>query len=400
MSLARYARPCLDVLGILLIIAACLSVLYYWDPTRALYKRFRMADPYRYDRIDPRLRAQDAAALINVRTPAAAKAIRDDLVRVIWGAEGLPRGARPDRVVRDILERRDLGKDCNRWSEPKTRRRLRCELDRYRGWKNLAGLDELHVAVGPVYSATIAYFRPATPNGTLVLYHHGYAGTFHEQHRNLERLVDAGYTVAAFNLLGYGDNSCPGSSVWCDVAWGKFSGVPLPMRLHFTPPVATINYAQASGGIARVAMIGLSTGAWVSTILSAVETRIARSYAIAGVIPVYLHRRNEWPAGHRYPPLVEAATMLDLFVLGATPAGRQQWQIYNRYDRCCYDGIRSDLFAETTAKAAGSVDGGRFDVLIDETHARHKISRWTMERILRDLSALHAGGTADAERRQ
>jgi len=399
MSLARCARPCLDVLGILLVIAACLSVLYYWDPTRALYKRFRMDDPYRYERIDPHLRTRDAAALIHVRTPAAAKTVRENLVRVIWGAEGLPRGARPDRVVRDILQRRDLGGDCDRRSEPKTRRRLRCELDRYRGWKNLAGLDELHVAVGPAYSSTVAYFRPARSNGTLVLYHHGYAGTFHEQDRNLERLVDAGYTVAAFNLLGYGDNSCPVSSAWCDVAWGKFD-VFLPMRLHFTPPVVTINYAQAGGHIDRVVMIGLSSGAWVTTVLSAVEPRIARSYAIAGVLPVYLHRRNEWPAGHRYPPLVAAATMLDLFVLGATPAGRQQWQIYNRYDRCCYDGIRGTLFAATVAKGVGTIGGGRFDVLIDETHARHKISRWTMERILLDLSAPRADGTAAAGRRR
>lgn len=399
MNLAKYVRACLDLLGILLVIAACLSVLYYWDPTRVMYKRFRMDDPYRYDKIDPRLRAQDVAALIHVHTAADAAAIRDRLTRAIWGSEGLPRRTLPDRVVRDILKLREPGADCGGWFEPKTRRKLRCELDRYRGWKNLEGLDELHVAVGPVYSATIAYFRPVDPNGTLVLYHHGYAGTFHDQHRNLERLVDAGYTVAAFNLLGYGDNSCPGSSVWCDVAWGKF-GVPLPMRLHFTPPVATINYAQANEGIARVAMIGLSTGAWVTTVLSAVDQRIARSYAVAGVIPIYLHRRNEWPPGHRYPPLVAAATMLDLFVLGATPAGRQQWQIYNRYDRCCYDGIRSDLFADTATKAAENVGGGRFRVLIDETHARHKISRWTMKRILRDLADLNPAGAGGAGRPQ
>ena len=92
--------------------------------------------------------------------------------------------------------------------------------------------------------------------------------------------------------------------------------------------------------------------------------------------------------------------MLDLFILGASPAERRQWQIYNRYDRCCYDGIRSDLFAETTAKAAKNVGGGRFEVLIDETHARHKISRWAMEWIMRDLAELNAAGPGNTERRQ
>jgi len=388
-SFAKYIRVSLDVLGIVLAVAACLTVLYYWDTTRIYYKRFRADGPYRYDAIDPRLRARDPTEFIHVRDAAAAEAIRETLRRVIWGEAGLPDRALPDLVVSDLLGKKSLEADCADISDPETRRKLRCELGLYRPWKNLAGLDELRVSVGPEYKATVAYFRPVRANATLVLYHHGYAGTFHDQHRLLEYLVDAGYTVAAFNLLGYGDNSCPGVSAWCNVAWGKF-GVPLPMRLHFKPPVATINYA-GKHGLHRVAMIGLSTGAWVTTVLSAVEPRIARSYAVAGAIPFYMRRGSEWPSGHRYPPLMKAATMLDLFVLGATPAGRSQWQIYNRYDRCCYDGVRSALFGQVTADAVQKIGGGRFDVVIDETHPRHKISRWAFERILRDLDAMQAG---------
>lgn len=383
------------MLGLLLVVSACLTVLYYWDPTRAYYKRFRMADPYRYEEIDPRLRAQDAAALVNVGTAASAKEIRQNLSLVIWGSTGRPLGLLPDVIVHDILKLNGPNADCGNLSDPKTRRKLRCELGIYRGWENLEGLDELHVSIGPEYAATIAYFRPIDANGTLVLYHHGYAGTFHDQHKNLERLVAAGYTVAAFNLLGYGDNSCRGTSIWCDVAWGKFK-VRLPMRLHFSPPVATINYALKFGGVDRVAMIGLSTGAWVTTVLSAVEPRITRSYSVAGVIPVYLRRGNEWPIGHQYPPLVKTATMLDLFILGASPADRRQWQIYNRYDRCCYDGIRSRLFDNVVAEAVRAIGGGRFDVFVDETHARHKISRWAIGLILRDLGGFKAMETSKA----
>jgi len=368
-----------------------------------------MDDRYRYEEIDPRLQAQDAAELVNVRTAASTKSVRQNLVRVIWGSTGRPLDLLPDIIVRDIQKLKDPAADCENISElsdlilarkrlHRHRRKLRCELHLYRGWKNLAGLDELQVSISPEYSGTIAYYRPFNANGTLVLYHHGYAGTFHDQHKMLERLVTAGYTVAAFNLLGYGDNSCRGKSIWCGVALGKFD-VPLPMRLHFSPPVATINYAQKYGSIDKIAMIGLSTGAWVTTVLSAIEPRITRSYAVAGVIPVYLQRDgNEWPIGQRYPPLVDAATMLDLFVLGASPADRRQWQIYNRYDRCCYSGIRSKLFDKVVAEAVRKIGGGQFDVFIDETHARHKISRWAFGLILRDLEEFSATETRKAER--
>lgn len=395
MKLMGYARLSLDAFGFMLVISAFLSVLYYWDPTRTYFKRFRMDDPYRYEEIDHRLQVQDPADLVNVRSGASAKVIRENLTRVIWGSKDLRNGLLPDVIVRNILDQTDLNADCENLGDPKTRRKLRCELDIYRGWKNLESLDELHVSFSSEYSATIAYFRPLNPNGTLVLYHHGYAGTFHDQHRILERLVAEGYTVAAFNLVGYGDNSCTRDSAWCDVSWGKFK-IQLPMRLHFSPPVATINYAQKHGGISTVAMIGFSAGAWVTTVLSSVEPRIARSYSVAGIVPVYVRRGNEWPKGQRYAPLVNAATVLDLFILSASPAGRKQWQIYNRYDRCCYNGIRSRLYGNIVAEAVRNIDGGQFVVLIDETHARHKISRWAFQLILRDLEKLNTAETSSA----
>ena len=90
--------------------------------------------------------------------------------------------------------------------------------------------------------------------------------------------------------------------------------------------------------------------------------------------------------------------MLDLFILGASPADRRQWQIYNRYDRCCYGGIRSKLFDEVVAEAVRNIGGGQFDVFIDETHARHKISRWAFGLILRDLEEFSATEPRKAER--
>ena len=211
-------------------------------------------------------------------------------------------------------------------------------------------------------------------------------GTYHAQYRHIQRLVAAGFTVAAANLPKYGDNQCEGpeKSSWCAVAEGVFS-VPHPMKVFFSPLAEAINFALSQGRISHAAMIGLSGGAWITAVMSAVDTRIGRSYPVAGVMPFYMRRDKEWPANQVYPPLMETAGMLDLFVLGGSGAGRRQVQFFNRYDRCCYNGLRPLVYEEDVQEAVRESGGGAFDVVIDETHARHKVSRWAFRRIVEDL---------------
>ncbi|MCG8512002.1 MAG: hypothetical protein MI741_22535, partial [Rhodospirillales bacterium] len=173
-------------------------------------------------------------------------------------------------------------------------------------------------------------------------------------------------------------------SLWCEVAAGVFS-VPYPLRVFFSPLAEAINFALREGHVRHVSMVGFSGGAWITSVMAAVDPRIARSYPVAGVMPFYLRRDKEWPPNQVYPPLMEAAGMLDLFVLGASGVGRRQVQFFNRYDRCCYSGLRPLLYEEAVQAAVRQSGGGVFDVVIDETHARHKVSRWAFERIVTDL---------------
>ncbi len=88
-----------------------------------------------------------------------------------------------------------------------------------------------------------------------------------------------------------------------------------------------------------------------------------------------------------YPPLMAAANHLEMFALGAAGAERAQVQVFNRYDRCCFNGIRSDLYKSEVQNAVTSKTAmaGRFEVLIDESHADHRISDFTTRAILQDL---------------
>lgn len=384
-----------DVLGVLLVIAAWLSVLYYWDPTRVLVKRLKADSPYTYDELRPEHVDINPGRFMVVADSAGANDARERLAQVIWGQPAAPRDLLPTTVRKDLLTERPATDDCAEleFQKNETLQRLKCQLHRYENWPGLAGIDELMVEVGPLYKASVAYFRPKSANGVLVLYQNGYASTYHHQFRHIERLINAGFTVAAANHTGYGDNYCPKGSpllAWCDVGWGAYD-VPLPMRVHFSPLVAAINHGIRESGFEDIAMIGLSAGGWLTSVMAAVDRRIVLSYPVAGFMPPYLQEEGEQPPNQTYEPLFAAASMLDQFVLAADAPGRRQLQIFNRYDRCCYGNIRAQLYEPAVKQRVRDVNGGAFDVRIDETHARHKISRWALDQIIRDILA-NTGG--------
>lgn len=380
----RALRIALDVLGGLLLLGAVVVALYYWDPTRLQIKRLSETDPHLYDEVEPRFAAEDPAPLVTARSADTVDRLRSDVIDVIWGSDGVPNEGLPESVRKVDLAA--VPPECEDRTQNESLRALNCEAPKYVGWENLAEIQDLGIAVGPDYIASVAYFRPRRGNGILVLYQHGFAGTYHFHHRLLEALIAAGYTVAATSLPNYGDNICktPQTQPWCAVSSGRFE-VPLPLRVYFTPLAAAINYARREDGIEHVAMIGFSAGAWVAAVMAAADTRIERSYPVAGVIPFYMRRPKEWPPNEIYPPLMDTAGMLDLFVLGASGPSRSQLQVYNRFDRCCYNGPRPLLYEQAVKTAVRETGGGAFDLVLDETHARHKISRWAFEHIFEDL---------------
>ena len=374
-----------DVIGIFFVLAAGFFALYYYDPSRATIKRITTSDPYLYDAVEPRFLAQDPSAFLRIRDVATASQVRKDVIDVVWGPEGLP-DSLPEKIIRDLDKREDRAPECVGQEYSETMLQLACEVEDYRSWDNLAGVDELQVPFGPDYVVSVGYFRPREENGTLVIYQHGFAGTYHAQWRYIKSLVAAGFTVAANNMDRYGDNICGTKKAlrWCAPSAGRFV-VPFPLQIYFSPIAKTINFALREGAISHIAMIGFSGGAWITSVMAAADPRIERSYPIAGVMPFYLRREKEWPPNQVYPPLMEVADMLDLFILGASGPGRRQVQFFNRYDRCCYNGLRPLLYKEVVQTVVGQVGGGTFDIVIDESHARHKVSRRTFDRIVEDL---------------
>lgn len=238
---------------------------------------------------------------------------------------------------------------------------MKCQLDRYSDWEALAGIDELQVEISPVYIASVAYFRPKSHNGTLVVFQNGYASNYHHQFRHIEKLIGEGCTVSALNHPGYGDNFCQVNTErdkWCRVGWGRYE-VPLRMHVHFSPVVVAINHGLKEGRFNHVAMIGFSAGGWLTSVMAAIDHRLELSIPVAGFMPPYLQREGEQPPNQTYKQLFEAASMQDQFVMGAVGKNRRQVQMFNKYDRCCYIGERATLY-ENGIKDAVHAGGGGF----------------------------------------
>ena len=340
-------------------------LIHHYDPTRVLYKRLKAADKYVYDEIDPRFRQTDPNSLIAIQTPADLAGARARLIKAIWGGGGFPATAMPSRIERGIDDA-DL-----------------------RALPNLARIDRITVDMGNGIRSFLYHLQPAARTmNRLVIYHHGFAGAIRDVPDILGAFLEQGYGVLAINLMAYG-----GNSAYFGAADGTqynlhfdLEKIENPLRYQFEPVAAGINYMHGKFAYRSVDMVGFSAGGFVAVVAAALDPRIRRSYPVAGVYPIYLRSGQDIQNGMAsyYPPMLAAASYLDMFILGASGAGRLQMQIFNRYDRCCYNNTKATLYAPAVAGRAAAL-GGAFTVLIDETHADHKISRFALDAILADM---------------
>ncbi len=342
-------------------------LIHDFNPTRILYKRLKADSPYIYDEIDPKFLEIDPRSLIAITTPGEAAAVRARLIDLIWGGAGFPITAQPARVETAIADD-VLGK-----------------------LSNLAAIDRITVDMGLDVRSYLYHLKPAkNANGKLVIYHHGFAGEIRDVPEVLGGFLARGYGVLGVNMMAYGGNTNSVRTAAGENANLHFEldKIELPLRYHFEPLVVGVNHVLGQEGYEAIHMVGFSAGAYFATVMAAIDERIAKSYPVAGVYPIYLREGTEIQLHlpSYYPPLLAVASYPDMFTLGASGAGRSQLQIFNRYDRCCYRNAKGKLYESAVAGAVeGLGRGGGFAVFIDESHADHRLSEAALETILADM---------------
>jgi dienelactone hydrolase len=319
----------------------------------------RADETSQFEKIDPSYYETDVNSLINVASAADIAAKRQALIGYIWGGKGFPAQKLPAEVKQDIKD------------------------ERYAGLfnANLKQIDRLTVNMDYGLESVIYHFIPKAPINKLIIYHQGHRGDFIQGIDTIRAFIERGCAVMAVSMPLLGMNNQPVVNL---ERFGKFHVTKhTHLRLlenpinYFVEPIAVaVNYAEKFE-YDRISMIGISGGGWTTTIYAAIDTRIKRSYPVAGSLPIYLRSDSQRDWGdfeQTLPDLYNIANYLELYMMGSYGAGRRQVQILNKYDSCCFAGIKYRTYERVVKDTVARLGKGNFGVFLDDAHKEHKIS--------------------------
>ncbi len=309
----------------------------------------------------------DALIRLERISPRELAAKRQRLIEFIWKEAGFPSVKHPHAIAKDFSDSRFALLD------------------------DLASVQRIEVLMEFGVNSVIYLFRPHDANGQLLIYHQGHDGGFLLGLDTIHFFVQHGYVVAAFAMPLLGMNGRPSFKIPDGTLalpqHGAFqfleSDAFSPLKFFIEPVAVFLNYALEEYDYDSVAMVGLSGGGWTTTLAAALDPRIARSYPVAGSLPLFFASARDYEQTH--PGFYALANYLELYVLGTYGGARRQIQVLNRYDPCCFDGTGYRLYVDQVARTSERVGNGSFSVFLDETHREHKISEAALALILNDL---------------
>jgi len=321
---------------------------------------------------------------ITVHSAREVTAKRQALIQYLWGQEGLPSKRMPDAVLANI-------------SSP------------VQHLTNLARVDELRIELAPGLQGLAYHFMPKRPNGELVVVHHGHGCTLDDyagpadQGFGLQRTICAllreGYSALGVFMPHMRPGDCTGNH---DLMFKMTNVAGSPIKFFLEPALVSLNYLKTQSGAGLFPnyrafhMIGLSGGGWTVTVYAAIDPSIQCSFPVAGTTPLYL--RSGGSIGDREQfeaSFYRLAGYQDLYLLGASGQGRQQVQILNRRDDCCFGQAQHDEqkigrpyaeamrdYEQRVITALQKIGPGSFHLEIDETAPSHMISHYAIEKLI------------------
>ncbi|HEX6834127.1 MAG TPA: hypothetical protein VF132_11390, partial [Rudaea sp.] len=360
---------------------------------------------------------------VHIHNAADAAAVRQSLYLHIFGQQTLPTSD-DVTVVSNI-------------ASP-----IQCSAD-------LARVDELQLSMpvrsggavelldGPVSSVlgVAFHFVPAHPIHKLAIVHQGhldnfqmdtgpYAGTcdralsggeddlnYYGIQPTINALISDGYDVLAVLMPLYVPGQCKGfQHLQLFVPGAEPAAGGTGLRYFVEMTLQGVNHLLSTGTYTDVSMTGLSGGGWTTTLYAALDPRVSHSFPVAGSLPLYLRNGTLFGPGQdsavsdadpcaelgdreQYDTdLYSIAGYPDLYALGAFGAGREQVQILNRNDNCCFgmpehadpQTYDNDLrgYESNVRNALTELGAGSFRLQIDEASTSHQISRDAIHNVI------------------
>ena len=326
----------------------------------------------------------DANQLISIRSEGDATSKRKELIEFIWGAKGLP-SSLPNKVEQNITD------------------------ERYSGLTNLKQINRLRIDMDWGISSTAYHFVPTQNTNKLLVYHRGHDGDFAGGMDIIQFFLNRGLSVLALSMPLEPPNNQPivdlnriGKIQLTFHEQFKLLEMPSghPVQLFVTPVAVSLNYAQ-SIGYDWFYITGVSGGGWTTTVYAAADPRIARSYPVAGSLPVHLRAdRQRFNSAQRpadwgdyeqtIPELYRVANYLELYVMGSHGANRKQLQILNKFDPCCFSGDAYQAYEGAVRERVQMLGAGNFSVFLDSSHKTHGFSDQSLDLIAEDANSVTA----------
>lgn len=297
---------------------------------------------------------------------------RNMLNHIIWNGKELPRNIYPEKIDTSITD------------------------TLFQSLENLKSVDCLTDSMAYGFVSIMYHLKPQKgDNGRVMIFHHGHEGNDYSMGmESYQMLLSAGYHVISIHMPLNGRNNVPDLNT---PTTGKVMPInhdmlmflPDGYNLFFEPVCSAINHLRRQG-FEEINMMGLSGGAWTTTLYAAMDTSVRNSYPVAGSSPIAVRIFHPQDLGdlEQYNPMIfSKITYSEIYVLASSGKGRKQIQILNTYDPCCFEYDVSEYYRDAVSNTVKEVSPGYFEVWADSTHREHKISTNALERILRDLNS-------------
>jgi hypothetical protein len=344
------------------------------DTVKSYYSKLTAPNYYEQnaDKILPILYQTDVQSLIHIDNENDITKTRNQIIDYVWKEDGFSKTKMPSKIELDIQD------------------------ERYDDIINLEKIDKITITMEYGVESYAYVFLAQQNNKDIVLYHQGHDGDFVKGKKTIEFFLEKGYSVVAFSMPLHGMNNQPIVNI------ENIGAIKLTTHDHFRlldsddfssikfflePILVAVNYIEYSYNLDSIFMIGISGGGWTTTMYSAIDDRIEKSFPVGAMLPLFISL-NAPVIPHYESVLLELyqkVSYLDLYILSSFGENREQIKIINEFDSCCHGGISYQVFEEEIMETMEKLNNGNFTIFLDDSHNGHKISNTALQIILENI---------------
>ena len=344
------------------------------DTVKSYYSKLTAPNYYEQnsDEILPILYQTDIQSLIHIDNENDITKTRNQIIDFVWKESKFSKTKMPSKIELDIQD------------------------ERYDDIINLEKIDKITITMEYGVESYAYVFLAKQNNKDIVLYHQGHDGDFVKGKKTIEFFLEKGYSVVAFSMPLHGMNNQPIVNIenigvikmktheqFRLLDSDNFSSI----KFFLEPILIAVNYIEYSYNLDSIFMVGISGGGWTTTMYSAIDDRIEKSFSVGTMLPLFISL-NAPSIPHYESVLLELyqkVSYMDLYILSSFGENRAQIKIINKFDSCCHGGISYQVFEEEIMETMEKLNNGNFTIFLDDSHNGHKISDTALQVILENI---------------